>query len=283
MPTLCAKIGSGAPPANCCEGPPCGLTWRTRSGSYSLCGFAEYASPSIPPKKYRRQDISGTLSRCYGELANRGGEHDAYDGYYLFSASACAKTNTQERDHYAQEWVNCGTEAFQETYTPPADFAPNNFGFPSALSLSASKQVKTWSVVSNDNYVYGGPVTATLNDEDEEDDAIERAGASWSSCSPTVPADCSAYKVARGAGQFSGTYRQLQVKVTVSDTVVGQIYEARIQLQRRVYGSTDPFVDYVELFHQFVGVEGIYTSDWLPVPCESGDEVAAVSCATDLL
>jgi hypothetical protein len=124
----------------------------------------------------------------------------------------------------------------------------------------------------------GGTLQADLSNEDSEDDAITRADApigSWTSCSSS----CTGYKETRGAGDFTLAYRHLQLAVVTPGSANGVVYEATISIRRRAYGTSDPFVDWIELTHQYVGTGGTYTGPWLHVPVESGYEVEASACA----
>lgn len=46
-----------------------GVTCRTRFGVGTLCGYAELANPSVPPRRYLQKTISGMLKRCEDSCA----------------------------------------------------------------------------------------------------------------------------------------------------------------------------------------------------------------------
>lgn len=46
-----------------CGGIGCSLTCRAKVGDAELCGFAAFADPDTPARKYRRKDIDGTMYR----------------------------------------------------------------------------------------------------------------------------------------------------------------------------------------------------------------------------
>jgi hypothetical protein len=64
-PTIIAKrcgcdCGGTTNPCDC-NGPGCALECRHKSATAELCGFEEFVSPSVPPRKFRRRVLSGTM------------------------------------------------------------------------------------------------------------------------------------------------------------------------------------------------------------------------------
>lgn len=296
MADLCAQPAELGAPANCCAAPPCSLIYQTRSGTFALCGIEEYTGASSPPKKYRTQTLSGIYKRCqYNNAANcsAGGfgagsgmtinDWREYAGAFTYNRLTCATNNAQtEKTYPGGTSVACATQgALVATNTP---VAPPITPLSGPTSMVVTQMPTRWQGQGggscNPVAKFFGTVTADLSDEDTEDDAIARAAVSWSACVPAGPTDCSAFKILRGVGVFSASYRQVQIKINVTGSTLGTVYEATIQLQRRVQGSGSAFVDWVQIFHEFVGtVDGNYVGPWLSVPCDSGYEVAAVGCA----
>ena len=53
----CCDCGVIVDPCTCNNG--CSLECRSKAAAAELCGFDEFADPSVPPKRYRRQTFSG--------------------------------------------------------------------------------------------------------------------------------------------------------------------------------------------------------------------------------
>jgi hypothetical protein len=62
----CVPCNSGAYQIQC----------RTRSGSTTLCGYSEFTSPSLPPKKYLLKTHSGRIAGTVFEGSGCGGTHE---------------------------------------------------------------------------------------------------------------------------------------------------------------------------------------------------------------
>lgn len=54
-PTTCACCGGGS---------NCGLECQFKAGFAELCGYSEFTEPSLPPKKYKRKTITGSMVKC---------------------------------------------------------------------------------------------------------------------------------------------------------------------------------------------------------------------------
>jgi hypothetical protein len=281
-----------------------GLLYQTKGGTATLCGYSEFTSPSSPPKKYRTRTVTGTMSICWyndngctlksmtdGLLP--GGATKQYD------VSTCVQSTVSD-GHIYETWTPTYTVTCPYT-TGGANYSfwtynMYNFGtqvslcsnsfladLTSAGLLSCSKAATSETVTGLEickPYPYRmwatGQLFQNLSNEDTEDNAIARANASlsWSSCTPSVPADCSAYKPLRGAGSFSLSYRSSQYAVDESGLTIGQDYHAKVTLQRRVYGTSDAFVDYALVEFDFTATGSATYHD---VANDSGMETAAVS------
>lgn len=297
---LCGQPSELGKPANCCPVPSCSLEFQTKSGGggATLCGISEFASPSSPPKKYRRQDLDGGYcdddfsGDCGGPLGNNAQVH--YGGNYLYALADCAQTNNQTYDAglCGPASGGCGSCGETARAAPGIPFAPS-FLPAGHYTQTTTKQINKWEYDPNcynpggvgDGRIHVGTITATLNNEDTEDDAISRADAAiptWTTCVPAAPEDCSTFKELRGAGVFNLAYRSSQVRIVAGAGVIGVTYNATITLGRRVHGSGLPFVDYGTLSDQHVGSGAPYTSDWMNIPADSGYEVAATGCLIEI-
>jgi len=122
------------------------------------------------------------------------------------------------------------------------------------------------------------PITTTLDEEDTEQDAIDRAGGEmdWGGAG-----DCSSqytYKDTRGSGDFSFGFRQVQSRIVVSSGLTsGANYEGRIIVGKRTAGSMGSFVDTGTPIMVFFTASGSgHTSDWQDLPQEDGFEYQAI-------
>lgn len=287
MGKLCAQIGS-TPPANCCV-PPCSLIFRTKTSTATLCGISEHVSPSSPPKKYRSQAIGGDKIICNVCSGHPSGVAvEKWSGTYNYSASDCStspgSSSISERrllnfncDGFVGDW------ALNGSIGPILSISPSGDGGVTVVTTQLRIESTNNGCMAGSKYVTAsfaaGPgLYAQLSNEDTEDDAINRADAligSWTSC----PSNCTGYKEIRAAADFTLAYRHLQLAVVTPGSASGITYEATITIRRRAYGTSDPFVEWIELTHQYVGTGGTYTGPWLHVPVESGYEVEASACA----
>ena len=283
---LCGKIddGTGAPD-NCCPPSSCGLIYQKKAATATLCGVAEYASPSSPPKKYRTETASGYLHACNytaacATMGSAAGTKFGWRGTKSYDPASCALTNTEYEDIYFSDGgAGCGVSASPDgSNLIVGAWSPSNTsGAAQTLSPTANIWTATGNCVVGPNQIWSGIGRADLTNEDTEDDAIARANAgigSWTSCT----SNCISYKEARGAGDFALAYQSIQFKVVATGGVDGTTYEATLNLRKRAQGSSDPWVDWAEMYHQFTKAIGTYTSDWIDLPCESGYEVEISAC-----
>lgn len=181
----------------------------TRTGTALFCGFSEFVSPTFPnPKKYRRKVYSGDL---YSECNNGSGQipqiipgEDYYDG--------CTLVNTSAGSDPGQ--VYCGNSG-EVVYSVSRTIKQ-------AVGTGALRQgVGICSCPTPwPQYRMVGTAIAELTEEDTIDDAMARSiPSAWSvfgGCS-TLPTCCkSVLGGPRGAGVFSFSYTQAQLKVIYS-------------------------------------------------------------------
>lgn len=123
---------------------PATLIFTSLEGTATLCGISEYTTPSSPPKKYRRQDISGTIKYCTGgspdcSAPGNSGER-VYSGSYRYSQDNCSVLNTQKRDIF--------------TLTPESG---------SSYSWNATDPATTLRITASVDPVLGSPGTYLLH------------------------------------------------------------------------------------------------------------------------
>lgn len=243
------------------------LNYRSKTGGipgYSssalMCGFSEFANPSIPPKKYLRVTNSGSIR-------NR-----------IFQPSTVCDPSAVIDD----STVNYSGDGFYEPATCTLDCSaivngtcgPTNLGAP-ACSLTMDKTISisqglgcvVWSPIQSRQF--DGSWINTLSDEDTEHDAIVRNNL-------TFGYDAVAATVAkiptRGAGVFSFTYTWVQWRKQVSGLTMGSTYSVGVVYGRRAYGSSDPFVAFASEEVEFVAAGGTEQTPYTDIPNESGFE-----------
>lgn len=188
-------------------------TWESESGHGTLCGHNEYtAAPSLPPKKYRTQRISGSYGRCQwnnaGNCSAAGaggyvlGAYREYRGQWIFSPTNCADSNGQQEISFGvQAAPACpGPTGVTGTVTvnkPRAagvsggDFPPL-VNLPGAIDETTTKTKYTWQgtgicgPTATPVGRYHGTIISELVDEDTEYDAAARAAGTTPGTSGTA-------------------------------------------------------------------------------------------------
>jgi len=249
MPTS----GTTDNPCVCCAGLiPISMLCRQRGGTASLVGCSAYTSPSSPPKKYRRAQLSG--SSTSDEWTNQfcSGPFDAgtvtcvYTGFIQYDAGTGLPTtggSTVCNGVPIGTGAACGTFAEQcnvtYTYTP---------------TTATRVDTANCCIQPNGNYLKSRAsaesFVATLSDEDTNDDAIARllagAGGTWggwsatandgSACAPSVC--CLAQWSIRTTG-FDIAYNEAQFRVDGTSAGLTPLtnYTIKVDIYRRVSGS----------------------------------------------
>lgn len=287
MGKLIAAVPHGSSTDPCCCPPPsCSLFWQVKGGTATLCGFSEFTTPSSPPKKYRKNTANGTATAIFtgGATGCSGGTPcgwtDTFSGTQAYDKTTCGVTG----DTIGTRVGSCGNNTSASTVNLCDFYGPVGMSCSPARLLLTMTNDGACHTVGSDSVQYSSAnATMTLSDEDTEDDAIARANAgigSWTPCTPFSESDCSGFKVLRGAGTFSMSYRSAQVQYQASGTIQGALYETTINLQRRLQGTSNPFLDFATITDEFTGPSGsTYLSAWFDIPTQSGYEVAANVCS----
>lgn len=275
MPSLSAvPTGSGTSP--CCCIPSCSLQYQTKSATATLCGYSEFASPSVPPKKYLTLSQSGGYQFDFSTDSTC--SHASGPAIICNWAGAC-NYDANTCINNIGGTVDCGSGP-----TPYCGLAADD---PGRVTVSSPTN-QHWDPTGACFYNGTGwgrysslTVQVNLTNEDTEDNAITRANAAiatWDSCIAIDPSYCSAYKTVRGAGQFTLTYRTAQYRIYTTRNTPGQHYSVVINLQRKLHGTSDPFIDWATNTIDYIGVADPYVGIWYQIPVDSGYEVAATSC-----
>lgn len=175
---------------------------RTIKGVYELCGFTEFANPSLPPKKYRLKTWSGHVhfGTCYS--AEFGGADRWELPCHLIEDGTCNGGKIVQQFPACDAWISSyGEHYYVETKT---------------------KTVRTNTAVGvqygcTPNYAEpaAGYKRETLSMEDTEAAAIARAvkAGTWSEWAEGGA--CCAWRPYRPAGTFSGSFQQAELKIVV--------------------------------------------------------------------
>ncbi len=257
--------------------------YESKTGNYTLAGFSEYTSPSVPPKKYRVQTASGEGRYCFTNGFGCVGsplqsDRYTYTGSYIYSATTglFLSNNQLLTFHFKNSPGSCATNwGATSTQNLPQFFDPGDYhsGFG---PVETTATMKRWPGIGCDGAFsnYTGDIYADLFTEDTEDDAIARANASlgWDVSPASV-----AKSDSRGAGDFTGSYVYVEWRAPVSGLTAGFSYTAKARYGRRAYGSSDPFVFFAEGSVGFTAVGGSEYTPWEALPNESGYETNVIS------
>ncbi len=151
---------------------------------------------------------------------------------------------------------------------PPQNFQPGTFGLSSDGVLVTSQTLKTWTYGSGgciqpgsgNSRSWGGAVTATLSDEDQESDAISRLttsgpGSIWSAFTTVgngsggtcINSVCCLARWEQRTTLFTFTYQEAQARVTKTGLTPSKSYLVKLVIFRRVFG-VNPYVLFQTLF-----------------------------------
>ncbi len=244
---------------------PAPFQCRTRGGTATICGTAEYTTPSVPPKLYRTTTLAGGLYKCEWDGANCTGNAgnfcSNYAGQYLFDKNTCAQTNAQTETRNITPSAICAPPPGPYSTSTPTGLplTPDTFGLSSDQVLVTTRTVLTWTYGSAGclspvaNRTWGGSITSTLSDEDLESDAIARllagGGGTWSawttggdgSGGTCIPKVCCLARYEQRTTLFSFVYQEAQIRVTYSGLEPSKSYLVAVKIWRRSFG-VDPYV-----------------------------------------
>lgn len=257
---------------------PCGCgaslktEFRTRGGVAKLCGLPEYITPSLPPKKYRRETFSGQINRDlyydpnYASSLNHCSYYDRSEtikatGALIFSKSDCKSTDTRS-DFSAGGW-SC--ENLVQTRT--------RFSFVNKGGCCSPYFVgPAWGSQGS------GAIVRTLSEEDTEYDAMARVKTSWSSWKLwSAGTDCCSFIERRGAGQFDFSFQKAELRITVKGAA-NFVVKVEVMLAQTPQGGGTTLIGR-ELYEVYCDGAGD-ASEVIEVPSHSGFTTCIVGVAT---
>ena len=223
------------------------LLYSYRGGTASLIGFDEFTDISTPPKKYLIKTFNGSdqpwrgswpdcATRTPLDRMTQGGSNNySIDGSYSYT-SWVAKNGEIQYTNVGGVGICYGIIGGGYCRTTTA----NQTLWQTIGSWDVSQQCCTPD--GTIYYTHSETATVTLSHEDTESNAINRLlnSASWSpwQSTPIYP-----YYQQRTSG-FNFLYREVRTKtITTEKYNPGINYKLSYTIQRRTYGSSDPFVD----------------------------------------
>jgi hypothetical protein len=235
-----------------------------RSGSATLCGYSEFASPSAPPKKYLVKTFGGTGTVRKYQSGTCPGTGDLLAGTCILSFSGS--------NHYAPGPSACGSEIVGASATVQGGGA----GAPSVIPVTSlingcalrcsdgvelittkTRQSRRWQIAGGAGCVDGCEAEndehfEELSNEDTEDMAISRNLASWTEFQPSF--SCCAGIQPRTTG-FTFNFQSAELKIVVSGTP-GRLVNIDVPFARSSYGTVPAAVSWVDTHQVSIGGGG---------------------------
>lgn len=246
--------------ACCATRIPVKMLCRQRGGGASIIGCPEFVSPSMPPKAYRRSQLSGSRqSTSYTDVdcsirsdfpvvtcTYAGwGQYDAATGLFSFGGDNECNGSVTSTGAGCTPFASACLDSASTTQTT------NTTTSTGACCLAAGLHLKST----------GGSLVNTLSEEDTEADAIARllagAGGAWGAWNETgdgshgtcLPQDCcKAQWQVRTTSTFTFAYNEDQFRcVDYPGTLLPSTnYTVKVEIWRRP-GGVGPFVLYQTL------------------------------------
>lgn len=305
------QCSANVDPCNC-AGATVSLECRQRTGVATIRGWSELTDPSLPPRKYKIAQYSGSATaRKYSDNVDVGCGEGNIDTTTVAASGQKAwnvVTDTQEPSAATLTWTYVQTSGLPTTdggsCTVPG--APVGVGFfmsgcSSRLNeFNVDADTKTrmrrgiWGAVVTvppgdpDYPAIGcreittttpdfaleaeGVVEINLTSEDTEDDAIDRSGAVWSAWTTGPTGVCCAGKETRGAGDFTFGFNDAEYRLKAVGAP-NALVNVEVFFMRRAYGSSGAYAEaYSETVQLSAGATG--EGDWqtFQVPNDSGFE-----------
>lgn len=231
----------------------------SQTGTATLCGFSEYASPSVPPKKYRRQTLGGGWCDndygdfCGGNIGNN--DRQNYSGSYDYSGTNCAETNNQASIYGISGIIHpCSAVPQTPTTQPARNFAPSIYPNHTTLIETSISRIWNYNGLCIAQREVDGQVTANLSIEDTETDALERA-------SKTPGVSCLAFTQDRGAGDFTFDFATVAYDILCAPLVRNHRYRLTYDFLTEDDGGGNPIIEPITLLFRadattkhFVGI-----------------------------
>lgn len=238
------------------------IACRSREGSGGIIGYAEFGTPSVPPRLYRTKTFSGGPWVCEegsGSCVCSGVKwnitmsgNNNYDvNTTILTQSAIGIEDSGDCSTYSLHQVFHPLESFSDIPLIQAPFIVVCETIISKTLQSAvpghptSCDTNCYPIINGQflNPSASSIIYETLSNEDTEQDAINRAfpdpNVDWSDWAD--PADggcCTTSLTARGSGVFTFDFRQVEFWVTGTGGFPGAVEEVQVPVYRRLIGDT---------------------------------------------
>lgn len=249
MPTVTASATTATSCACCGTLDAATLQCRSRGGIAAVCGYSEWDGfASTPPKKYRTLSQGGSYTfvyytdlTCTTRDMGKDNTTCTWAGTCTYDNATCTLTSGGTQNCGGGPVTNCGNLG--------GDFQPNSDDVTTNATTVQAFVTNTCRLGGGTQGRYEvASQFATLSDEDTSEDAIDRllagAGGTWSawlvpgggSCAGSPPACCVAAWEERTV-DFDFVYGEAQFRVIASGLLPSTTYNARVDIQRKPYGT----------------------------------------------
>lgn len=272
----CCDCPSDNNPCNCGDCPAV-IECRSRGGLLSLCGEPEFGTPSTPPRYYRRCTGGGSLVVEQGCDGTGGTRTTTLSGSFRFNELCVASSDLVVNDN--------GTLS-------PQNHCYDINGLSPLLIITETKTRRQAGIPDTLCRESAGVFTkfqscdifTQKQDEDSEFNTISRfrtlnSFGLWHVADGSCPDCCTASWQLRVSGR-NFTYKEVEWRLKFPALEGGVHYQVRVDVERRVLGSSDDWVVMQTEVIEFLaaGTETIVDGGLLPNA--SGYETRVVACSS---
>jgi hypothetical protein len=257
---------------------PSSVECQAKGGIATMCGIEEWTNQSTPPKFYRRNQASGSLTKMEGPTCTDGAQVLTWSGAVQFSKTTGVVVS-DDRCFQTNGGPCQGAVGFNN-YAPsgsgwagPANDPNAGCGSPVTTEARTAEQTTSTTVGRNicadcgagGSHKTTGSNQGLLSDEDSEQDAVARAlsAANW------TPGGCdvmTSQQSKRTDDHFNYQFAQTRLVVSGGLTI-GETYEGRISVLKRLNGTSAPYVNSGnDIIIVFTATAAAFTSDWRDLP-----------------
>jgi hypothetical protein len=259
---------------------------RIQTGSATLCGNSEYTTPSTPPKKYLKRELSGSMTV---KSWNSG-----VCGVGALQAGTCI-VQLSGVNSFSPTAGGCGSETIGATATTeggggggpstnPCSSIGNVFCALSCngaevTTINKTRRTRKLTFVGGGTGCVGGcevagdEATEQLSDEDTEQTAMARSAAAWSDWQPL--GFCCAGIELRTSG-FTFGFQKAEQRITLSGPP-GRLVNIDVPYSRVPYGSTGAAESFFDTYQIAIGPDGTSAPLELTIPNARGWSTCALN------
>ena len=262
---------AGSTAEKCCCDPAIITECKTRSGSATLCGWAEYI-PSIPPRLYKTKEQTGEFFQSYFYGADcTGSQWTGTRNVHSGSSTREPYQGTCAESHNGvhQIWyypAYTGNPA--TTYTSVYEAAIGQTG--TDTLTATTKREDGVGCVPGQTYRVDGWVLNTLTDEDTEAMAEARSGATWSGWHHRLATACDSCCVANRSARtttlsYTFSFRAAKFRLGITEGPPDVLYQVAVDYVRKPIGSGTWTLVATEYFAVTSGPDPVIDPPVIPV------------------